>query len=215
MKSPRLLHLVICMLAAGPPVMASEAQPIALPAHPASVGMDLAKALEQRRTSREFGAGKLSPEDLSAVLWAANGVNRADGKRTAPTARGEQYMDVYVVGDDGAYLYDATAHALKPVQRGNLKGKLAHQDHVAAASHVLVLVVDMDRMSGLGSADAMLGMAHATAGAIAQNAALMCAARGIGTGMVAWIRENGIREALGLRKHQIPLYVMPLGYLKR
>lgn len=216
MKPRQLLHLAMCMLAAAPPAMAAETRIIPLPAHPASVGVDLAKALEQRRTTREYGPGKLSMEDLSAILWAANGVNRPDGKRTAPTARGEQYMDLYVVGDDGAYLYDAPAHALKLVRPGNLKSRLAHQEHVAAASHVLVLVVDMDRISGLlASAEANLDMAHATAGAIAQNAALMCAARGIGTGMVAWIREGGIRDALGLRKHQVPLYVMPLGYLNK
>jgi nitroreductase len=204
MKPGQLFHLAMCMLAVAPAMAAAtEARTIPLPARPANVGMDLAKALEQRRTTREFGAGELSMEDLSAILWAANGVNRPDGKRTAPTARGEQYTDIYVVGNDGAYLYDAPGHALRLVRPGNLKGRLAHQEHVAAASHVLVLVADMDRITGpLSSGEADLDMAHATAGAIAQNVALMCAARGVGTGVVGWIRESGIREALGLRKHQ-------------
>ena len=194
-------------------LVAGAAADLALPPRPAASGVDLVTALEQRRTTREFAATALSPEDLSAILWAANGVNRPDGRRTAPTAMNRQYIELYVVGETGAWRYDAPAHALVPVTAANVKDRLARQAHVGAASHVLVIVADTTRVPG--SDETRLFWAHSTAGAIAENVHLMAAARGIGTGMVAGIKAEEIRRALGLPSESVPLYVMPLGHLKR
>jgi nitroreductase len=195
-------------------ILAGGAADIALPPRPAKSDVDVVKALEQRRTSREFAATPLSMEDLSAVLWAANGVNRSDGRRTAPTARNRQYIEIYVAGDAGAWRYDAAGHALVPVTEAGVKDRMGQQAHVAAAPHVLVLAADLARVPAPDEATRM-GWAHSTAGAIAQNVALMAAARGIGTGMVALIKAEEIRRALSLPGETVPLYVMPLGYLKR
>lgn len=204
------------MLAASMPTFVFAAQVIELPKHPEKVGVDLVTALELRKTTREFAPGKLATEDLSAILWAANGVNRPDGKRTAPTAHGKQYIDIYLAGGDGIYLYDAPNHVLKLVKNGNEKTRLAHQKHVGEASYVLVLIADMTKMDkSFGNNETKLNFANATAGTIAQNVALMCAAKSIGTGVVASIEENYIRRALNLTKQQVPLYVMPLGYMKK
>jgi SagB-type dehydrogenase family enzyme len=170
-------------------------------------------ALEQRRTTREYSTSKLSLEDLSAILWAANGVNRPDGKRTAPSAHGRQYIDIYVAADTGVYLYDAPHHKLIEVTNQNVKDKLARQGHVATSSHVLVLVADLNKVPG-SAEDAKLNWAHSTAGTIAENVHLMAAARGVGTGIVAGIKADNIRAALNLAKEAVPLYVMPLGSLK-
>jgi nitroreductase len=194
-------------------LVAGAAADLALPPRPAKSGVDLVTALEQRRTTREFAATALSPEDLSAILWAANGVNRPDGRRTAPTAMNRQYIELYVVGETGAWRYDAPAHALVPVTAANVKDRMARQAHVAAASHVLVIVADTTRVPG--SDETRLFWAHSTAGAIAENVHLMAAARGIGTGMVAGIKAEEIRRALSLPSESVPLYVMPLGHLKR
>ncbi|HVO84748.1 MAG TPA: nitroreductase family protein, partial [Syntrophobacteria bacterium] len=145
--------------------------------------------------------------------WAANGVNRPDGKRTAPSAYGKQYIDIYVVTDTGGYLYDAPNQKLKPVTALNVKDRLAGQAHVAKASHILVLVADMGKVPG-SAAETKLNWAHSTAGTIAENVHLMGAAKGVGTGIVAGIRPEEIRQALNLSKDSVPLYVMPLGYEK-
>jgi hypothetical protein len=40
----------------------------------------------------------LNLKDISDLLWAANGINRPEsGKRTAPSARNAQDIDVYAV----------------------------------------------------------------------------------------------------------------------
>ena len=211
MQTMRVSALVLAGLLG--PIAPGGAANLALPPRPAASGADLVVALEQRRTTREFAATALSPEDLSAILWAANGVNRPDGRRTAPTASNRQYIELYLVGETGAWRYDAPAHALVPVTAANVKDRMARQAHVAAASHVLVIVADTTRVPG--SDETRLVWAHSTAGAIAQNVHLMAAARGIGTGMVAGIKADEIRRALSLPSESVPLYAMPLGYLKR
>ena len=60
-------------------------------------GMPLMQALNERVTLREFSDKMLSDQQLSDLLWAANGVNRDNGKRTAPSARNCQEIDIYVL----------------------------------------------------------------------------------------------------------------------
>jgi SagB-type dehydrogenase family enzyme len=205
--------ILMILLGMSTPAYSGSANEINLPTRPSKSNIDMVTALEQRRTTREYSTSKLSLEDLSAILWAANGVNRPDGKRTAPSAHGRQYIDIYVAADTGVYLYDAPHHKLIEVTNQNVKDKLARQGHVATSSHVLVLVADLNKVPG-SAEDAKLNWAHSTAGTIAENVHLMAAARGVGTGIVAGIKADNIRAALNLAKEAVPLYVMPLGSLK-
>jgi len=209
----RLFWILMILLGIAAPVASGNAKDIDLPTRPAKSNVDIITALEQRRTTREYAPAKLSLEDVSAILWAANGVNRPDGKRTAPSAHGRQYIDIYVAADKGVYRYDAPGHKLIEVTDQNVKDRLARQAHVATASHVLVLVADLNRVPG-SAADTKLYWAHSTAGTVAENVHLMAAARGIGTGIVAGIKADDVRSALNLGKDAVPLYAMPLGYLK-
>jgi len=209
----RLFWILMILLSIAAPVASGNAKDIDLPTRPAKSNVDIITALEQRRTTREYAPAKLSLEDVSAILWAANGVNRPDGKRTAPSAHGRQYIDIYVAADKGVYRYDAPGHKLIEVTDQNVKDRLARQAHVATASHVLVLVADLNRVPG-SAADTKLYWAHSTAGTVAENVHLMAAARGIGTGIVAGIKADDVRSALNLGKDAVPLYAMPLGYLK-
>ena len=62
-----------------------------------SRGTAVMKALSERHSVREFSTKELSLQDLSDLLWAANGINRSDGKRTAPSAMNKQDVDIYVI----------------------------------------------------------------------------------------------------------------------
>ena len=79
----------------------------------------LMKALQDRRSTREFAAQDVSLRDLSDLLWAANGVNRPDGHHTAATALNKEDVDIYVLDKNGAYLYVPAENILKPVAAGN------------------------------------------------------------------------------------------------
>ena len=216
MTHTRVRTWLVAALAAvllGSPASGAQPQDIALPKRPASAQADLVQALENRKSVRDYRRERLAVQDLSAVLWAANGVNRDYGRRTAPSAFGNEYIELYVVGDEGAWRYDASAHRLKAAGPAGLKGRLTSQRFVGRASHVLVFVADPGKFPGFfTSGEERLRWAHATAGAIAQNVYLMAAARGIGTCLVAGVDGDAIRKGLGLAADAIPLYVMPLGY---
>ena len=69
-------------------------------------GGSLMRALADRRSVREYADRALSLQDMSDLLWAANGVNRpASGKRTAPSAMDRRDIQIYVLTDKGVYLY--------------------------------------------------------------------------------------------------------------
>ena len=75
---------------------------IKLPAPDKRGGLPLMQALAKRRSSREFQRKPLPLPVLSDLLWAAFGVNRRGGGRTAPSAIDSQEIDVYVALPDGA-----------------------------------------------------------------------------------------------------------------
>ncbi len=96
-------------------------------------GMPLMDALAMRQSAREFESRELPAELLSSLLWAAFGVNRPDGHRTAPTAINSQEIDVFVALPTGAYLYDADTHSLQLTAGSDIRRITGYQDFVESA----------------------------------------------------------------------------------
>jgi nitroreductase len=88
-------------------------------------GLPVMEALSVRASVREWSDKELSLQDLSDLLWAANGINRPDsGKRTAASAMNAQDVDIYVFTKDGAYLYDPAQHTLNLVAAGDKRAEI-------------------------------------------------------------------------------------------
>src|SRR5271157_5681846 len=85
----------------------ADFSPIQLPSPQTTGGKPLMQALKDRMSTRAYGEEKLPMQTLSNLLWAAFGINRPDGRRTAPSARNWQEIDIYVATPEGVYLYDA------------------------------------------------------------------------------------------------------------
>lgn len=98
-------------------------------------GAPIMKALSDRQSIRSFSEKALSQKDLSDLLWAANGINRQEsGKRTAPSAMNRQDVKIYICTKNASYLYDHKAHAMIPVNDGDVRP--------ADAPICLILVTD-------------------------------------------------------------------------
>jgi nitroreductase len=187
------------------PTQGDAVQRIALPAPEKTGGMPLMEAIAARHSAREFSAKELPLQTLSNMLWAADGINRADGGRTAPSAINAQEIDVYVALPLGAYLYDAAAHALRLVAGSDLRRVTGYQDFVDDAALDLVYVADHTRMK-LVPAASRESYASVAAGAITQNVYLFAASNGLATVIRAWIDRDAIANALGLgHDHQVLL----------
>jgi nitroreductase len=88
-------------------------------------GLPVMEALSVRASVREWSERELGLQDLSDLLWAANGINRPDKRRTAASAMNAQDVDIYVFRKDGVYVYDAGNHALVPVVEGDQRSQIA------------------------------------------------------------------------------------------
>ena len=208
----RKLLLAVLLLPAAL-VCAQALKPVALPAPQTSGGKPLMQVLKERKSVRDFGPEPLSRQTISNLLWAAWGVNREDGRRTAPSASNRQEIEVYAVMADGAYLYDAQANALKPVTAADLRKFAGTQPYVAGAPVNLVYVADTAKLGGDDAA--RLATANADTGFIAQNVYLFCASEGLGTVVRGSVNRDDLGKALNLRAGQRITLAQSVGYAKK
>lgn len=178
-----------------------------------TLDVSLMQALSDRRSQREFSDKQLSLEELSTLLWAANGINREDGKRTAPSAVNSQDIDIYVCMANGAYLYNAKQNKLTRVTTEDLRPAVCGQQPMEAPVF-LVLIADLSRYpEGLAEKkDAVMGLANMDAGYVSQNICLYCAAANLATVPRASMDKEALGKALNLKNTQIPVLNNPVGY---
>ena len=191
---------------------------ITLPPPAMKGGKPLMEALKDRKSSRAFSPRRLPDQVLSDLLWAAFGVNRPDkGLRTAPSAVNWQEMDIYVVLDEGIYLYRHKEHSLRPVAKGNFHGMtgVAVQGFVKKAPLNLVYVTDYTKIgiSRIAVSDedrAMFTASHA--GFISQNVYLYCASKGLATVVRGLVDRESLGRVLGLTEKQKIIMAQTVGY---
>ncbi len=181
-------------------------------------GKSLMQSLQERKTSRLFSAQKLPREVLSNLLWAACGINRPESsKRTAPTARNWQEIDVYVAMEEGLYVYNAKSHSLEPVLKSDLRKNTTtflqpSRTQIANAPLQLIYVVDYSKM-GLGADEEdKIIYSAADTGFIAQNVYLYCASEGLATGVRAMVDKDALAKDMKLRSNQKIVMVQAVGY---
>jgi SagB-type dehydrogenase family enzyme len=195
-------------------MQAQELKVIKLNAPGKTKGEAMMRVFSERRSIREYAQKDLTPQDLSDLLWAANGINRPDGKRTAPTAMNVQDVDVYVAMKEGVYLYDAKEHALKPITAGDYRVAVAgSQDFAKEAPVSLLLVTDLSRL-GDASSEQVKMMGAVDVGIVCQNINLACAGLGLATVPRATMEQESLRKALKLKDSQLLLINNPVGYPK-
>lgn len=178
-------------------------------------GLPVMTALSRRASVTEWDTTSLKLQDLSDLLWAANGVNRPDiGKRTAPSAMNAQDIDIYVFMKTAVYLYNAADHVLEKVTDGDNRPMVAdRQEDVANAPVICLLVSDISRFRA-GEDAQKFEWAAIDAGTVSQNISLFCASVGIGTRPRATMDEPKIRKILKLKDSQHLMLNNPVSYKK-
>jgi SagB-type dehydrogenase family enzyme len=193
------LSLLVPGLAAGKPLPMPK--PVQLPTPQMEGGRPLMRVLKDRHSSRSFRPDRLPIQTLSNLLWAAYGINRPDGRRTAPSAMNKQEIDIYVVMADGTYRFDAKPHRLVPVAAGDLRAKTGLQPFVKDAPLGLVYVADLSRATKGSDEDKILYTAADT-GFIAENVYLFCASEGLAVVVRGAVDRPALAKALGLGASQ-------------
>lgn len=192
-----------------------SAQDITLPAPDKTGGKPLMQALNERQSIRTFTKENLTQQQLSDLLWAGWGINRADQKkRTAPSARNVQEIEVYVALPTGLYLYIAESNLLKQINNKDLRKLCGTQDFVAEAALNLVYVADMSKLGkkeGDVIKDSDLFSSYANTAFIAQNVYLYCASANLGCVIRGMVPKDKLAPEMGLRSNQVIILSQTVG----
>jgi len=193
--------------------LAEEQKAIQLIPPQTGSGNPLMQLLWKRMSSREFSPEPLPIEVLSNLLWSAFGINRPDGKRTAPTARNRQEIDIYVAAANGLYLYDAKTNRLNPILAEDIRG-MTGQPYAKEAAVNLIYVADYSKMDKVTDEEKDLFPAAAT-GLISENVYLYCASEGLATVVRANIDRPALAKVMKLRPDQKIILAQSVGYPKK
>lgn len=148
-------------------------------------GMTLNEALKARKTIRKYKADMLSMQQISQLFWSAFGVNRADGKRTAPTARNCQEITLYMLTAKGAWAYAAKENKMIRVSTKDLRSSAGR-----FAAPIYIVIVSNNKLSG--STARALHYAAMDVGYVSQNIYLAAAAMKLGTCAIGSIPKPAV-----------------------
>jgi nitroreductase len=167
--------------------------------------MPLMEALADRRSQRKFSERGITRQTLSNMLWAAWGVNRPSGKRTAPTASNKQEITVYAALKEGCFRYIAEENALLRISDRDLRALTGRQDFVDQAPLNLVFTADHNKQSSEFYAACDTGF-------VSQNVYLFCASEGLATVVRGWVPREKLARAMGLPEHERIMLCQTVGY---
>lgn len=175
----------------------------------------LMQALKDRQSRREYADKPLTPQDLSNILWCANGINRPEsGKRTSPSAKNTQDIDIYAVMKDGVYLYDAPKHELTLIASGDQTLAAGTQPYVASAPLNLIYVSDLAKFDFMKDREDKLVAASVDAGHCSQNVYLYGAAANLSVVTRMSVQKEMMAGILKLRPQQVIVIGQTVGYQK-
>lgn len=208
-----VVSLCVCAILASA-ARAQDLAPITLPAPSMEGGQPLLTLLARRASTREFAPDALPAQTISNLLWAAWGISRPDGRRTAPSASNRQEIDIYVVLPAGAYVWDAKANILQPVAAGDHRAATGSQPYVGGAALNLVYVADTTKLSRPATDPQQMLNIGADTGFISQNVYLFCAQEGLGTVVRAMVDKPPLAKILKLRDTQLIVLAQTVGVRK-
>ena len=175
--------------------------------------VSLEDAIIQRRSTRRFSDELVSTEDLSQILWAAQGLTEGH-HRTAPSAGGLYPIELFVVTKEGVFQYVPDGHRIEEIIKKDVRGKLSaaalNQGFIKDAPVVLVITAVFERVkSKYGERGERY--VHQESGHVAQNVCLQCAALGLGTVVIGAFYDSRVQNVLEIPESFEPLYIMPIG----
>lgn len=179
-------------------------------------GISVMEAFAKRQSSSEFADKELSIQDLSNLLWAANGINRENGKKTAPSAQNSQDIDVYVALPNAVYKFDAQVNNLILISEGDYRGLAGGKKDNPLPPSILYIVADASKYkpSAYNSIEHITDMNKVDTGIVSQNISIFCSGMGLGTKPRAQMNHAELKKVLKLSDSQTLMLNHPVGYLK-
>jgi SagB-type dehydrogenase family enzyme len=200
------------------------AQSITLPDPRGYQGLSLEKAIETRRSIRDYTDEALSLEELSRLLHAAQGITaQRRGFRAAPSAGALYPIETYAVVHEvaglerGLYHYSVADHTLEQLRAENLRRTIVvagiGQDMLGQAQVCFVLSAFFQRLRWKYR-ERTYRYALLEAGHIGQNLYLAATSMGLGACAVGAFLDDELNNLLELDGQQeAALYMMSVGQI--
>lgn len=178
------------------------------------------RSLLERRSTRSYTNEPLKLDEVSQLLWAAQGITNTSGHRTAPSAGALYPLEVYIVVGNvedlahGIYHYLPENHELELISEGDVRDKLADaalsQSSVREGAVSIVITAIYERTTGKYG-ERGIRYVHIEVGHAAQNICLQATAMGLGLVTVGAFNDAEVAELLGLAEEEEPMYIIPAG----
>ncbi len=182
--------------------------------------MSVEEALLKRRSVRSFDNKPLNQQELSQLLWAAQGVTSPEGYRTAPSAGALYPLSIYaVVGRiaslaPGIYKYEPSGHQLHAIRTGDLRGDISAaalgQDWLRQAPVSMIVAAEVQRTTRKYG-ERGKGYVQIEAGHVAQNIYLQATALNLGATVVGAFRDDKVKAVLSMPDREDPICIVPVG----
>jgi SagB-type dehydrogenase family enzyme len=198
--------------------LSSETIKLPQPVYDGKTSLEM--AMKERRSVRQYKDLPITLSDLSQILWAAQGISGAGGRRTAPSAGAQYPLVVHVVAGNvselpaGTYLYKSQDHGLLKIEDGDMRTALGRaalgQSPIKNAAAVLVISALYERTT-VKYGERGIRYAHMEAGHAAQNVLLQAVSLNLGAVVIGAFQDEQVRRVLHLPGKEQPLYILPLG----
>ena len=224
----------------GSPSKADASKAIKLPEPRTDGGISVEKALEERRSIRSFGKEGLTLDEVSQLLWAAQGVTDDKGHRTAPSAMAKYPLQVYLLADNvtglpsGVYQYSPQGHNLTVVTQGKIdeyyNATAGFEAWIKTAPAIFVITGDLNNTNQMPAIQMprnqtsrnqtpgnqvprqdLSRWVYIDAGAAAENLLLQVVSLDLASTYTAGFNANKTEELLGLPNGEVPIGVLPVG----
>ena len=174
------------------------------------------EALRLRRSVRSFSDQSLTNEEISQLLWSAQGTRMGRQRRTAPSAGALYPLELYAVMEQGIFHYDPAAHELAAVREGDHRQELCrvslNQEFIIQAPLTVAITAVYERIAVGYGQERGPRYVHLEVGHAAQNLALQAVALGLGSVPVGAFDDAAVHRVLGAPQDHEPLYLLPVGH---
>ncbi len=187
---------------------------------PNYTGLSVEEAIAERRSVRSYSDEELSLEELSQILWAAQGITDESGKRAAPSAGALYPIELYVVPNKlegatcGIYHYVPERHKLVLFREGNFTEGIYtaafRQEAVRDAAVVIIFTAVRERTAAKYGemADTFIAI---EAGHISENILLESVSLGLGAVPIGGFEKERLDELLGIGGGESSIYLNCIG----
>jgi len=218
MRSFRFIFTLFFLLFLSTSLYAEEEMVIKLPRPKEKGKVSLEETIKKRRSERSLSGKELTLEQISQLLWSCQGITDGGGRfRSAPSAGATYPLEVYLVGPDGLFQYIPNDHSIKRLKDGDLRPQLSiaclGQQFVENASVDIIICADFKRTTARygkrGEKYVYIEVGHA-----AENLHLQAVAEGLGSVPVGAFSDDEVKKVLDLPEDLVPIYIVPVGYIK-